>query len=82
MNSKIHIVSKSKKINKLLCKLFDNTRLNLKTRFVSEKKKNIIMSEMSSWCNVLQRQARIFVQLITSNASLPFSFHDIYPRKN
>ena len=81
MNFKIHIVSKSKMVNKLWGKFFNNTWLNLKTRFVSEKKKNIIMSEMS-WCNVLQRQARIFGQLITSKASLPFSFHDIYPRKN
>ena len=31
-----------------------NTRLNWKTRFVSEKKKNTIISEMSR-CNVLQR---------------------------
>ena len=81
MNSKIYIVSKSKKVNKLWWKLFNNIRLNLKSRFASEEKKSIIMSEMS-WCNVLQRQARIFVQLINSKASLPFSFNDIYPRKN
>ena len=71
MNSKTHIVSKSKKVNKLWWELFQNTRLNLKPRFVSEKKKNIIMSEMS-WCNVLQRQTQFFVQLISSKASLPF----------
>ena len=31
-----------------------NTMLNLKTKFVWEKKKNAIISEMT-WCNVLQR---------------------------
>ena len=54
MNSEIRIVSKGKKGNKL----------RLKVRFVSEKKKNMIISEMSS-CNVLQRTGPDFC--VTNN---------------
>ena len=46
-------------VNKLWQNYLINTRLNLKTRFVSEKKNHIIISEMSSYVlllNVLQKQ--------------------------
>ena len=36
-----------------------NTRLNFKTRFVSEQKENATTSEMS-WCNVFQRTGSNF----------------------
>ena len=48
--------------------VFSRPWSNLKFRFVSEKKKNIIISEMS-WCDVLQRTGSDFVQLIISEAS-------------
>ena len=55
MNSKMRRVSKGQKVNTLCGENYlINTRLNLKTKFVSEKKKNTIRSEMS-WSNILQR---------------------------
>ena len=52
MNSKIQRISKGEK-RKINCGenySIINIRLNLKTRFVREKKKNGIISGMS-WCN-------------------------------
>ena len=45
MNSKINRVSKGKKVNKFGENYSINIRLNLKTRFVSEKKKSITGSD-------------------------------------
>ena len=44
MSTKIHKLSKGEKVNKLGGNYWISTRLNLKTRCISEKKKNTIVS--------------------------------------
>ena len=44
MSTKIHKLSKGEKVNKLGGNYSISTRLNLKTRCISEKKKNTIVS--------------------------------------
>ena len=60
MNSKIHRISKGKKVNKLWRKLFDQHKVEFKS-YVSlrEKKKNSIISEM-----LFIKQAQTFVQMM------------------
>ena len=52
---------------------------NLKARFLWEKKKNIVISKMS-WCNVLRKTGSDFLQLIITRHLRPFLFHDIHQR--
>ena len=70
MSAKIHKLSKGEKVNKLGGNYSISTRLNLKTRCISEKKKNTIVSEMS-WCNILQRTGSYFCA--TNNFQVTFT---------
>ena len=54
IDSKIRRISKSKKIRKLWQKLSGQQNMKLKSRFIWEKKKRIIISEMP-FCNVFRR---------------------------
>ena len=58
-----------------------NTRLNLKARFVWEKKKNTRISEIS-WLNVLWRTGSDFFPTDIFPHIFTHFFYDIYPRKN
>ena len=49
MNLKIHRILKDKKVDKLWQKLFNQIRLNEKSRFIWEKEKHTTISQMS-WC--------------------------------
>ena len=51
MNFKIHRISKDKKVNKLWRKLLHQITLNAKSRFVWEKEKHTIISQIS-WCRL------------------------------
>ena len=53
MNSRIHRISKVKRKTNFGENYWTKTRLNLKARFIWEKKKHTITSEIS-WSNVLK----------------------------
>ena len=54
VNSRYAEYQKVEKVNNCYKNYWNKTMLKLKTKFIWEKKKHSIISEMS-WCNVLQR---------------------------